>query len=205
MELYVPQEPYKGLLHRIMAPANFSEDELYPVISANGDEATILFMKNNNLYKTSSDDSGETWCAPDQVNDVSDTVVEEYRNVDVKSNFGIWTDERNGNNDLYFDTVGSSAILNIESVSGGFGLSATVSNVGNAPAEDVEWSIDIDGLVIIGSHKEGTIDLLEADDSATISTGFILGLGKATITIAAGEVSTEASATILGPFVLGLS
>jgi hypothetical protein len=182
-----------------------ADDELYPVISANGDEAIILFMKNNNLYVTNSDDGGETWSAPVQVNDVSDTVVEEYRNVDVKSNFGIWTDNRNGNNDLFFDTVGSSAILNIESVSGGFGLSATVSNVGNAPAEAVEWSIDIDGLVIIGSHKEGTIDLLDPDDSVTINTGFILGLGKATITVAAGEVSTEVSATILGPFVLGVS
>jgi hypothetical protein len=181
------------------------DDEIYPVISANDDKATILFMKNNNIYSTTSEDFGKTWSEPEQVNDIPDSVVEEFQFADIKSNYGFWTDQRNEDNDIYFDIVGSSAILVIDSITSGFGITATVSNVGNAPAEDISWSIDLDGLVFIGNHFGDTIAQIAPGETISIQTGFSLGLGQVTFTITVGETSQSVSGFMLGPFVLGLT
>ncbi|HEC87305.1 MAG TPA: hypothetical protein ENI49_05510 [Thermoplasmatales archaeon] len=183
--------------------ATSPEDELYPVISANGEKATCLFIKNGNLYETSTEDSGVTWSTPKQVNDVSNTVVDEFQYVDIAGTYGVWTDERNENNDIYFETVGLSPILTIDKISGGFGVQATISNVGNAPAEDVKWSIDINGLILLGGHTEGT-ETLTPGASKTVKSGFIFGFGKASITVTFGDVTKTAEGFVLGPLVLGV-
>jgi len=179
------------------------DDETYPVVSANGEEATCLFIKNSNLYVTQSEDSGKTWGDPMQVNDVSDSIVAEFGSVDIDGSYGVWTDVRNGNNDLFFESVGSSPILIIGDLSGGFGVSATISNIGNAPSENVEWSIDLDGTVFVGAHKDGSASI-EPGSSITINTGFILGFGSVDITVTADDKTTTASGFVLGPFVLSV-
>ena len=53
------------------------------------------------------------------------------------------------------DIVGSAPILTIDEIKGGFGVKASLSNIGNAPAEDVSWSIDISGgSILLGSQQK---------------------------------------------------
>lgn len=183
--------------------ATSAEDEMYPVISANGEKATCLFMKNGNLYKTSTEDNGATWSTPEQVNDVPNTVVEEFQYADIAGTYGVWTDERNGNSDIYFESVGLSPILTIDKVSGGFGVQVTLSNVGNAPAENVKWSIDLDGIVFLGAHTEGT-ETIAPGASKTVKSGFVFGFGRVSILATFGDAAKTAEGFVLGPFVLGV-
>jgi len=181
-----------------------SDDEKYPVISADGNDITILFMKNGNIYVTSSEDSGKTWNNPEQVNDDSNTVVEVFQNSAIKSNYGFWTDNRNDNNDIYFELVGSAPLLIIDEIKGGFGIQITLSNIGNAPAEDIGWSIDLDGgLILIGSHFEGTTNIPEGG-SITVKTGLIFGLGKIDISYKFGDLDNTASGLLIGPFIINV-
>ena len=179
-----------------------SDDEMYPVISADGSDIKILFMKNGDIHVTSSEDSGKTWSNPEQVNDDSNTVVEAFQNSAIKSNYGFWTDNRNENNDIYFESVGSAPILIIDEIKGGFGIQITLSNVGNAPAENIGWSIDLDGgLILAGSHFEDITNIAEGE-SISVKTGFIFGLGRTDITCKFGDAEKTASGLVIGPFVL---
>jgi hypothetical protein len=194
-----------GNLWKRYTVADSSDDELYPVISANGEKATCLFMKNGNLYKTSTDDIGVTWSTPEQVNSVENTVVENYQNYDVDGSYGIWTDDRNGNDDLYCDVVGSAPFLIINDIQGGFGVKASFSNIGSAPAEDMFWSIDIAGdLLFAGSHTEGIVSL-PVGGSETVSSGFLFGLGRVSITVTIGDATKVGNGLLLGPFMLGVT
>jgi hypothetical protein len=178
------------------------EDELFPVVSANGDTATCLFTVNGNLYSCQSEDSGETWSEPIQINDAGGTIVEDFGNIDIEGPYGTWTDSRNGNNDIYFASVGSAPLLSAEFTAGVLGFDVAISNAGNAPAEEVAWSIDIDGLVILGSHSEGTIATINPGETKEISSGLILGLGPVTITVTIGDITLSAAGLLIGPLLL---
>jgi len=183
------------------------QNEMYPSVVAYGEGASITYVVDGDLYVTHTDDGGVTWDTPEKINDESGTVSMEYSAVEIAT-YGntLWTDERNGNDDIYYENVGMppTPMVKIQSVSGGFGVSAVVVNDGTADATDVQWSIDLDGLVFIGAHKEGTISSLAAGDSETVKAGFVFGLGKAMITVAADGATKTAEGTVLGPFVIGV-
>jgi hypothetical protein len=180
------------------------DDEMYPTISANGDEVTVLFMKNGNLYSTSSEDAGKTWDTPQMINDEENTIVEEFKNTDVSGTYGVWTDNRNDNNDIFFEEVGLAPFLVIDEIKGGFGLQITFSNVGNAPAEDIMWTIDVEGgFLLTGSHSEGIVTIA-IDSSVTVKSDLIFGLGSVSITATCGDATKSTSGFVLGPFVLGV-
>lgn len=189
--------------------ANSPDDETNPCIILNGDEVQCTFIKNGNLYATLSADNGETWSEPQQINDEDGTVIAGWHSSDLTTGENVvWTDDRNGNSDIFFDTITGAANPNIEikEINGGFGLSVVIENTGTGDASDVQWSIDLEGgLVLLGGHTEDILSTLAADDSTTVKTGLVFGLGKVTITATADEASRTATGTILGPFVINVS
>lgn len=158
-----------------------------------------VFTNENNLFLSSSEDGGATWSTPTQVNDVDGTVVAEHKYFDVHKGGIVWTDERNEDWDVYYQSLetGPTPVLTIDSVSGGFGVSATINNVGTADATNVQWTIAADGTVFVGGEKSGSIGSIPAGGSASISS-FLLGFGNVDISIDVTSdegVSAQDSAT----------
>lgn len=74
-----------------------------PQIFVKNNNILCTFIQSNNLYKTLSENNGETWSEPEKVNSNNDSVVEGYKNTDIgDSDRIIWTDNRREDNtDLY--------------------------------------------------------------------------------------------------------
>ncbi|MCK5030622.1 MAG: hypothetical protein KAR64_04085, partial [Thermoplasmatales archaeon] len=178
----------------------------YPDICAVGSEFLCAYVNNGNLYRVVSSDGGATWGEQEKVNDVDGTVVEEEGSIDIHRGGIVWTDIRNEDKDIYYASGTAAPEIDIGAISGGFGVSAEIENTGTADATNVQWSIDLEGgLVLVGAHADGTISTLAAGTSQTVKIGFVLGLGGVTITVAADGATKTASGTVLGPFVIGVS
>ena len=74
--------------------------------------------------------------------------------------------------------------LEITGITGGIGVSATISNSGDADATMVDWSISFDGGLILPSERNGSISVLVPGGEETVNA-LVLGLGKPMITVAA--------------------
>jgi len=107
-------------------------------------------------------------------------------------------------------TASDEPELEIE-ITGGFGASAVITNVGAGDATEVDWSITLDGgLIILGKETTGTIASIPAGESVTISSSLILGIGKSDITVAAecaegASAEETVTATVLLFLILGIS
>ncbi|MDD3491871.1 MAG: lectin like domain-containing protein [Candidatus Thermoplasmatota archaeon] len=87
-------------------------------------------------------------------------------------------------------------------VTGGFGLSAEVRNNGGSDLSDVEWSIHIEGFMLVQQNEGGVIPSLPAGGTATVSTDFVFGLGSVAVTVTVEGMVKEYEALVLGPLVL---
>jgi len=193
-----------GSMWRRYTVAETPDDEMYPAITADGDTVTVTFVKNGNLYMSKSEDKGSTWDDPIQINDEDGTVIGDHRTADINGPYMAWTDNRNDNNDIYFD-IGTAPLVGVSDVSGGFGVKATIENTGTADATDVDWNINVDApLLLIGGEANGTLSSLPVGVSETVKTGFLFGLGQATITITADDAGATKNGFILGPLVLNV-
>ncbi|RLF64360.1 MAG: hypothetical protein DRN33_02340 [Thermoplasmata archaeon] len=195
----------KGDTWTIVPIANTGDQETNPAIFAYpGGSATCVFMKGDDLYFSHTTDGGATWTEPEKLSD-SPSVVKGFHTADISSGGNVvWTDSRGSSTDIYYDNAGvPGALLSVQSISGGFGVSATVTNVGSEDANNVDWTISFDGPVFIGKEKTGTVTV-PAGGEATVKSGLIFGVGKATITVNVGGASKTASGFVLGPLVLGV-
>jgi hypothetical protein len=100
--------------------------------------------------------------------------------------------------------IESSPNIEIGEITGGFGsVTAEVKNTGAGEADDVAWSISLDGgLVLLGRETTGTLTKIQPGFSPQIKTGFLLGIGMVTITVTADVAEKTISAFLLGPFVI---
>jgi len=83
--------------------------------------------------------------------------------------------------------IADTAILEIGNITGGlFKVSTVIRNIGDVDATMVNWSITLDGgIILLGKETTGNILSLAAGDEATISSGLICGLGNTVITVSA--------------------
>ena len=100
--------------------------------------------------------------------------------------------------------VDTGPMIDLGELTGGFGLSCEISNTGLEDAINVEWSMILDGFVLLGKKTTGTEPMIGVDESVVVSSDFLLGLGPIDITVSAGDQQKTAHAFLLGPFVVNL-
>jgi len=74
----------------------------YPAVYMSGSSAYCVYINDGNVYLVISDDGGATWGDPSRINDVDGTVVEEENAIDISPAGIVWTDDRDGNKDIYY-------------------------------------------------------------------------------------------------------
>jgi PKD repeat protein len=95
-------------------------------------------------------------------------------------------------------------------IRGGFGVTATIKNIGGTNVTDIQWTMTLTGgLVLLGKTKSGTAPSLEPNATTSFKDSPILGIGKTTIqvnvTCAEGVTITKsATGTVFLFFVLGV-
>lgn len=74
----------------------------YPILYADKNIVYCIFTESSNIYITDSSDNGSSWSNLTQLNNQNGSVVEGYKFHDIPDvDHVVWTDNRNGNNDIY--------------------------------------------------------------------------------------------------------
>jgi hypothetical protein len=94
--------------------------------------------------------------------------------------------------------------IKIGTISGGLKITAEIKNTGIVNATNVNWMITLQGLVLLGQKKVGTISNILPDIISDVSTGLVFGFGIVSITVTAADVKKTATAFLFGPFVLNI-
>lgn len=177
-------------------------DAAYPEVILSPDGTFVCsYIKDGVLYTETSAD-GATWDDQEVVadNQVNDELQAHDLAKGVDGVYGIWEDNRSEDLDIYFAEVTTDIevpILDIISIAGGLGVTATIKNIGTGAATDVELSLRVTGgiLGLINKNESATVASLAIDEETTISTGMVLGLGAveivATVTCAEGSSDEE--------------
>ena len=97
-----------------------------------------------------------------------------------------------------------SQMVNIDThdIKMGFGVTANVANIGTSTLTNVGWSIAFEAIVPIGGYSEVTISSLDPDETVTIRSGFLFGIGPGWFLVSAGDESDSVNCFIIELFVL---
>jgi hypothetical protein len=106
-----------------------------------------------------------------------------------------------------FEMTITAPKLDIE-IKGGFGVTVTILNVGDAPATNVSWNITFDSGFVFPALKYGMIPTISAGGRAPIHM-LVFGFGKKTVTVSVicdegMSVKKIANASLLLFFVIGV-
>ncbi len=93
----------------------------------------------------------------------------------------------------YITVIEEHKTVAIGNISGGLlKISAEILNPSEVELTDVNWSITLDGgLMLLGKQKTGLIESIAAGDEVIVTNKPIIGFGKVTITIAAEGPGVE--------------
>jgi hypothetical protein len=95
-------------------------------------------------------------------------------------------------------SITNAPIIEIGTITGGLlRVKTTIKNTGATPATNVAWTIQLSGLILTGKESSGTIDTLAPGTSVDIASKPIIGFGKTSITITAGQTNTTQNALVL--------
>jgi len=169
-----------------------------PHVAIAGSNVIVTLIRNGNLIAYISENAGTSW-EEITINDDSGTVVDDTHSASVAGSYIAWTKEAGGYSSIYFDTAGLDVpIIEIDSVSGGLGITAVIKNTGTADANDLSYSISATGgiLGMIDKEASGTISIT-AGDSQSISLPMIIGFGSITVAVQAGSASESLQGTQL--------
>ncbi|MCK4416379.1 MAG: PKD domain-containing protein, partial [Thermoplasmatales archaeon] len=71
----------------------------------------------------------------------------------------------------------------VEQIYGGFfKVNAVIRNLGEIEATNIQWSITLDGGIILGRETTGTIPNIPPGGNVTVNSNLILGFGEITVT-----------------------
>ena len=102
-------------------------------------------------------------------------------------------------------SIEAIALIDIGEITGGFGVTAEIKNIGALAADNVEWTILLEGIVLMGGENSGTFEKIMPGFGPTAETGFMLGLGPVKITVTADEAEKTASGFMIGPFIINVN
>jgi len=85
-------------------------------------------------------------------------------------------------------------------ISGGFGLSIIIKNLGSEDISNIQWSVDLSGIILIGKTMEGSITLIPAYGEISVKT-FVFGFGSVVVRATAENISYTSKCYMIGPFV----
>jgi len=98
-------------------------------------------------------------------------------------------------------TIASPIAITIK---GGFGITATIKNVGPTTLTNIDWKIQLTGgFILLGKSKTGTIASL-APAATSPAKDMVFGFGKTAIAVTAGDASADATGTVILFFVIGV-
>jgi hypothetical protein len=147
------------------------EDERYPQIRHFQDETFIAtYVKNGNLYGIQTDDAGQTWSTPWQINENNGEVIEEYATSDLceQGILSMW-EEMGEDLDLWMDAAINNEIPNPPTINapekGDPGEEIEITVTADDPeGEDVYYFVDWgDGVL------SGWIGPYESGETATLT------------------------------------
>ncbi|KYK25009.1 hypothetical protein AYK25_05610 [Thermoplasmatales archaeon SM1-50] len=100
-------------------------------------------------------------------------------------------------------TIAVGPTLEIGNITGGlFKIKAIIKNTGGGAANNINWSIKLNGgFILLGKETTGTIVAINGGDEREITSKAIIGLGKTVVTVSAAcpesSATKDVNATVL--------
>ena len=169
----------KNVTHSIL---ELGSKSVYPDIYVNEGYVFCSFIESGNLTVTASDNFGVNWKAPYIINSVNGSAVEGYRYKEMANDhIFVWTDNRDGNFDIYFyvdyiskvdlELLDIKLVGDLQSLGTKNLLQITVKNKGDAIAKNIKMNVTFSFVYGNDAYAENIfeIEYILPDDTVPIS------------------------------------